>query len=113
MLGCAKCEEGTWEKGRIPTARKVVVLRYEEVVLDPATTLERLCSFVGLRPFRSSVAIEPGVNDSYVQEWKRERDPFSQGGLLDVEALRGRFRSRVEAFGYELPANHFSEADPP
>ncbi|HVX47342.1 MAG TPA: sulfotransferase [Mycobacteriales bacterium] len=50
--------------------RHVITLRYEDLIADPESTLERVREFLDLDvPFDSS-GIDPTVNDSYFSRWR-------------------------------------------
>lgn len=50
--------------------RQVITIRYEELIADPDSTLERVREFLGLDlPFDGS-GIDPTVNDRYFARWR-------------------------------------------
>ena len=76
---------------------RVLTVRYEDLVVDPATHVERLCAFLGLEFDPEMLAIErtdaskvlkdqagwftnvwAGINQSAVGKWRREMSPRQQ-----------------------------------
>jgi hypothetical protein len=99
----------------VPRLARVHVLRYEDLVADPDSTLGRVFAFLGLddpspgRPSAEGVNVDnfladrtlrTGVNDKYFAEWERRRRPLAR--RLYYEAVAWRYERPVRAFGYSL-----------
>ncbi len=79
--------------------RKVAVVRYEDLVRDPAACLADVYRFLGLDPFPGRIAIQPGLNRQYFERWRHRRGLSAHLARTWVERV---FERRVRAFGYSL-----------
>jgi hypothetical protein len=87
----------------VPHLRRLLVLRYEDLVAEPEPTLRRVFRFLELdsallppppQPVRS------GINDHYFGRWElRRRSPVKRVYLSLVEQ---RWERAVRRFGYSL-----------
>lgn len=80
----------------------VHVVRYEQLVATPRSTLAELADFLGL-----SQPIDPGSldghrNDGYLRKWAELTQSRSPVTRPRVEQLRHRFADRIAAFGYDV-----------
>ena len=73
----------------------LVVVRFEELVADPAGTLERVYRFLGVEPVPATSPIRADANDSYFERWAGERR-WRRAPVLRL------YEERVGAFGYSL-----------
>lgn len=79
---------------------RVHVLRYEQLVCDPAGVLREIFEFLELDPIEPSEPVEPGANEKYFRQWKElKRDPLMRV-FLDLVSLR--YERRVRRYGYSL-----------
>lgn len=79
---------------------RVHVLRYEQLVRDPAGVLREIFEFLELDPIEPSEPVEPGANEKYFRQWQEmERDPRMRV-FLDLVSLR--YERRVRRYGYSL-----------
>lgn len=79
---------------------RVHVLRYEQLVRDPAGVLREIFEFLELDPIEPSEPVEPGANEKYFRQWKElKRDPLMRV-FLDLVSLR--YERRVRRYGYSL-----------
>ena len=93
---------------------RVLTVRYEDLVTDPATQVERLCAFLGLEFDPDMLAIErtdaskvlkdqagwftnvwAGINQSAVGKWRKEMSPRQQSVFDQVAG------PQLERMGYE------------
>ncbi len=78
------------------------VLRYEQLVSDPATTLAGVSEFLGLEQPIAADSIDGSRSDQYRTAWA---DLARSGSPLDrrrMARLRARFAGRIAAFGYDF-----------
>jgi Sulfotransferase family len=79
---------------------RVHVLRYEQLVHDPAGTLRGIFEFLRLEPIPPSEPVGTGANEKYFLQWKGlKRDPRMRV-YLDLASLR--YERRVRHYGYSL-----------
>lgn len=78
------------DAGHLPGA---TLLRYEDLVADPAGTLEGLWRFIGVAPHASAEAVEPDVNGAYFRQWEAmgRTDPMLLKRVRLLHALPNRF----------------------
>lgn len=85
------------DQGRLS---RVLVLKYEEFVREPAPTLARIFAFLGLADHPVPLDVAPNVNQKYFERWRRNRN------RLWLRPYMGRlvrtFEPRVASFGYSL-----------
>ena len=83
-----------------PSLERVQVVRYEELVDDAETCVQRIWALVGLEPAPVETLVEPGSNESYFEQWRAMKGrPAVRAYLATTEA---RYERRVERFGYSL-----------
>ena len=79
---------------------RVQVVRYEELVDDAETCVQRIWALVGLEPAPVETLVEPGSNKSYFEQWRALKGrPAVRAYLATTEA---RYERRVKRFGYSL-----------
>jgi hypothetical protein len=79
---------------------RVHVLRYEQLVGDPAATLREIFEFLELEPIAPSEPVGTGANEEYFRRWRElKRDPQMRV-YLDLASLW--YERRVRRFGYSL-----------
>jgi hypothetical protein len=79
---------------------RVYVLHYEQLVLDPETTLRGIFEFLELDPIPPSEPVEQGANERYFRQWRElKRDPRMRA-YLDLASLR--YERPVRRYGYSL-----------
>lgn len=90
------------------SVRRLAIVRYEDVVAEPARELADLFGFLGLEPVERDWKTRPGLNDAYFARWRpgpvfdrwsRTPNPFMGAA---VRRLESRFEDRVARFGYSL-----------
>lgn len=80
--------------------RRCLVLKYETLVAEPDTTMERIWRFLGLVPHRVSQNIRKNVNQQYFSFWNRSsRIPLLARRNSKTCRL---FGERVQQLGYTL-----------
>jgi Sulfotransferase domain len=79
----------------------VHVLRYEELVRDPADVVRRVFEFLELDPIPLSEPVEPGANERYFRRWQelKRSDPRMRA-YLDLVSLW--YERRFRRYGYSL-----------
>jgi hypothetical protein len=82
----------------LPYLERVLTLRYEDVVADPAGEFGRVLGFLGLPAASTSEPVRTGVNEKYYAAWEAGRPWAKRSGRHAVTD----FGSRVERFGYSL-----------
>jgi hypothetical protein len=94
-----------------PQVPRVKLVRYEDLVAQPAVELGRVFSFLGLNPIETRQTIDPTVNDGYFRRWRPGRlDPFKR---VYVDLLTRRYERRVNRLGYSLSEPRAVGAPPP
>jgi hypothetical protein len=83
-----------------PALVRVHVLRYEDLVREPAATLDDVFRFLELEPVPPAEAVVAGSNAEYYRRWRDlKRDPRMRAYLTLTEL---RYERRVRRFGYSL-----------
>jgi hypothetical protein len=82
----------------LPHLERVIVVRYEDLMLDPAAEFRRITDLMSLPPASVDVEIRHGVNDAYLHKWERNW-PWARLGRNS--SIR-RYAERVQRFGYDL-----------
>jgi Sulfotransferase family len=81
--------------------RRVHVVRYEELVRDPARVLQRLFEFLELDPIPPSAPVTAGQNEKYFRQWQDlKRSDLRMRAYLDLVSLR--YERRARRYGYSL-----------
>jgi hypothetical protein len=79
---------------------RVHVLRYEQLVSDPAGELQAIFDFLGLDPIPPSEPVDTGANEKYFRRWQElKRDPRMRA-YLDLVSLW--YERRIRRYGYSL-----------
>jgi len=92
------------------------LMRYEDLVSAPQSTIDRILHFANVGEFRASEVVAPDLNTSYFETWLRE-----QGRIVeDAESVQPGWFARTEArcrfFGYTLENSEYlpvTEQDSP
>ena len=79
---------------------RVHVLRYEELVRDPAGTLRAIFEFLELEPIPPSEPVETGANEKYFRQWHELKHDLRMRAYLDLVSLR--YERPVRRYGYRL-----------
>jgi len=82
--------------------RHLHVVRYEDLVDAPSTTLSRVGEFLGLESSVPSDSLDSRRSERYATAWtdlKASRSPLAR---WRVHRLRSRFADRIAAFGYDF-----------
>ena len=89
----------TFEKDR-PHLRRVMTIKYETLVSEPAPTLAAIYEFLGLRPHPTTFEATTEHNQRYFAQWQDlAKDPPSSAS---IQECINRHETRVRAFGYSL-----------
>ncbi len=78
---------------------KTALIRYEELMMDPAGELDRLFAFLSLGRHVADWPVRPGVNDSYFSRFFSPRLPWRAS---IAARLARRYEQQVGVFGYSL-----------
>lgn len=84
----------------LPFLRRATVVRYEDLIADPASELARLLEFVGVPPRRAELEVRDDINESYFASWERRHGSVLGG--LSSRFIARRLGERVARFGYSL-----------
>jgi Sulfotransferase family len=79
---------------------RVHVLRYEELVRNPAGTLRAIFEFLELQPILPSEPVEAGANEKYFRQWQELKRDLRTRAYLDLVSLR--YERPVRRYGYSL-----------
>jgi hypothetical protein len=89
--------------------QRVHVVRYEQLVADPADTLRGIFEFLDLEPIAPSEPVDATANEKYFRRWQdlKRTDPRMRA-YLDLVSLR--YEHRVRRYGYSLlfPGRHLA-----
>jgi Sulfotransferase family len=89
----------TFEKDR-PHLRRVMTIKYENLISQPFETISTIYKFMGLDPHPTTFQATSEHNQKYFAKWRAlASDPQSSAA---VQECSDRFESRVRAFGYSL-----------
>ena len=72
------------------------VVRYEDLVAAPASTLRGIFAFLSLDAVENTPAIRPALNDRYFEWWE------SRPGSADAIVRMTHLESEINAFGYSI-----------
>jgi Sulfotransferase family len=97
-----------------PRVRRLVLVRYEDFVADPAGVVGRIQERLGLAPLEAAFKARTGINDDYFKRWSARLRPRQRRQHLE---LARRYEERANRFGYSLleperdaePASEVSE----
>jgi Sulfotransferase family len=79
---------------------RVHVLKYEQLVADPAATLREIFEFLDLEPIGPSEPVEGGANEKYFRQWQDMKHDLRMRVYLDLVSLR--YERRLRHYGYSL-----------
>ena len=79
---------------------RVHVLKYEQLVADPAAALRGILDFLELEPIGPSEPVEGGANEKYFRQWREMKHDLRMRAYLDLVSLR--YERRVRRYGYSL-----------
>jgi hypothetical protein len=82
-----------------PQIRKLMLVRYEDFVSDPAGVVGRIQERLGLSPSGAAFKARTGINDDYFKRWSARLKPRQK---REHAALAERFEERTNRFGYSL-----------
>ena len=89
----------TFEEDR-PHLRRVMTVRYETMVEEPAATLREIYAFLGVEPHETSFEATTEHNQRYFAQWlEMAKNPETSPSIQEWIA---RYETRVRAFGYSL-----------
>jgi hypothetical protein len=89
----------TFETDR-PHLQRVMTVRYETLVEEPAATLRKIYAFLGVAPHETSFEATTEHNQRYFAQWlEMAKDPQTSASIQEWIA---RYETRVRAFGYSL-----------
>jgi len=97
-----------------PHVRRLLLVRYEDFVADPAGVVGRIQEQLGLAPSEAAFKARTGINDDYFKRWSARLRPRQRRQHLE---LARRYEERTNRFGYRLleptrdaePASEVSE----
>lgn len=78
---------------------RAALVRYEDLLADPQSELDRLFAFLSLRPYRGAARVEPGLNEAYFSRFTSPRWPWRRREYARVAAS---YEKQVNPFGYSL-----------
>jgi Sulfotransferase family len=85
-----------------PHVRRLMIVRYEDLIADPDTWMSRMHEFAGVSPLPPAEHLDPGPNERYLGRWsERRRQPLRS---LYLDRVARRYEERVNRFGYSLTA---------
>lgn len=87
------------------------VLRYEHLVSDPRSALDRVSRFIGLSSALPMDGVDPGRSDTYLDTWHQLRSSRAPWKRRTVRALSDRAQ-RVAEYGYDMDDLSSFEARP-
>ncbi|MFC4783456.1 sulfotransferase [Nocardioides sp. MAHUQ-72] len=82
--------------------KHVHVVRYEELVADPATTLAGVADFLGLAQPIDAGSLDGRRSDGYLRTWTELTGSRSPITRRRVDRLRRRYAADVARFGYDF-----------
>jgi hypothetical protein len=89
----------TFEKD-CPHLKRVMTVKYETLISEPAATLAVVYKFLGLEPHPTTFEATSEHNKKYFAQWRAlAQDPQSSAG---IQQLIDKYETRVRAFGYSL-----------
>jgi len=91
-----------------PRIRRLVLVRYEDFVADPAGVVGRIQERLGLTPSGAAFKARTGMNDDYFKRWSARLKPRQRKQHAEIAE---RYEDRTNRFGYSLVAPD-REAEP-
>src|ERR1019366_84420 len=89
----------TFEMDR-PHLQRVMTVRYETLVEEPAATLRKIYAFLRVEPRETSFEATTEHNQRYFAQWlEMAKNPQASASIQEWSA---RYEMRVRAFGYSL-----------
>lgn len=82
-----------------PHIRKLMLVRYEDFVSEPAGVVGRVQQRLGLSPSGAAFKARTGINDDYFKRWNARLKPRQRRQHTE---LAERFEERTNRFGYSL-----------
>jgi hypothetical protein len=82
---------------------RVALVRYEDLLAEPESELDRLFAFLSLPPHAGEWAVEPGLNEAYFSRFTSPRWPWRG---REYARLAAAYEDRVTRFGYSLLNPH-------
>jgi hypothetical protein len=79
--------------------RRVLEIKYEDLIRDSDSTLQQVCKFLGLIPY-SPEPLDSKGNERYFKVW-RELTTDKRGRSLNRRIV-AKYESRVREYGYSL-----------
>jgi Sulfotransferase family len=97
-----------------PHIERLALVRYEDLVADPAGVVGRVQERLGLAPSGAAFKARSGINDEYFKRWSARLRPLQRRQHME---LARRYEERANRFGYSLveperdaePASEVSE----
>jgi hypothetical protein len=97
-----------------PHIERLALVRYEDLVADPAGVVGRVQERLGLAPSGAAFKARSGINDEYFKRWSARLRPRQRRQHME---LARRYEERANRFGYSLvqpergaePASEVSE----
>ena len=84
-----------------PRIRRLVLVRYEDFVADPAVVVGRIQERLGLTPSGAAFKARTGINDDYFKRWNARLKPWQR---KQHSELAEHYEDRTNRFGYSLVA---------
>jgi len=92
--------------------RNVCIVRYEDLVADPAGNLQGIFRFLNLEPVSREWEVKGGLNELYFQRWHARVQ--SRRGRAYLSRVARDFEDRVRPYGYSLlHPDQFAAPEPP
>jgi hypothetical protein len=89
----------TFELDR-PHLQRVMTIKYETLISEPAPTLARIYEFLGIESHPTTFAASREHNQRYFQQWSELANNPESSHV--IEQCIERWETRVRAFGYSL-----------
>ena len=80
-----------------PHLDRLMILRYEDLVSDPALEIDRISRFLDLHPRAGSHEVRAGLNERYIERWHRLRSRLAGRASIERD-----YEAAVRRFGYSL-----------
>jgi hypothetical protein len=84
-----------------PHIGRLMLVRYEDFVADPAGVVGGIQGRLGLDPSEAAFKARTGINDDYFKRWKARLKPWQR---RHHAVLAQRYEERTNRFGYSLVA---------